>query len=221
MITNSVNCEKLPESLLCALTSLARRSLTRQDLDGATDAELVRLTLRGNTRAYEVIVRRYQRLVYNVLYQMLQSHETASDVTQDTFLRAFNGLSGFRTEAPFKPWLLRIATNAGLNKVRESKSREHDSLDYMLEENAQAEPASAQNVEKEVEWRLSQAMVADALKQLPPRHRHIFLLRYQHDLSYAEIAQIADETESTVKSLLFRTKERLRKILQDEMKLTI
>lgn len=191
--------------------------MTRESLDGATDSELIGLTLRGTSRAYEVIVRRYQKLVYNVSYQMLQNHETAADVTQDTFVKAFNALHTFRQEAPFKPWLLRIATNSGLNKIRESKSRDHDSLDYILEENAQAEPASGQNVEAEVEWRLSQAMVTKALSQLSPRHRHIFLLRYQHDLSYADIAQIAEESETTVKSLLFRTRERLRKILQDEM----
>lgn len=219
MTTNSIKYETLPALLLNGL-GIARRQLTRESLDNATDSELVKLTLRGNSRAYEVIVRRYQKLVYNVLYQMLQNHETAADVMQDTFVRAFNALHTFRLEAPFKPWLLRIASNCGLNKIREQKSRDHDSLDYILEENAHAEPASGQNVEAEVEWRLSQTMVTAALAKLPVRHRHIFLLRYQHDLSYAEIAEVSEESESTVKSLLFRTRERLRKILQEEMQVT-
>jgi RNA polymerase sigma-70 factor (ECF subfamily) len=63
-------------------------------------------------------------------------------------------------------------------------------------------------------------MVAEALKRLPARHRHIFLLRYQHDLSYAEIAQISEESEPTVKSLLFRTREKLRSMLQTDMQTT-
>lgn len=191
--------------------------MTRENLENASDGELVGLTLRGTARAYEVLVRRYQKLVYNVLYQMLQNHESAADVTQDTFVRAFNGLSSFRSDAPFKPWLLRIATNSGLNKIRELKVRDHDSLDYMLEENVHAEPASSENVENEVEWRLSQVMVTEALAKLPARQRHIFLLRYQHDLPYVDIAQITDESESSVKSILFRTREKLRKMLQDEM----
>jgi RNA polymerase sigma factor (sigma-70 family) len=97
------------------------------------------------------------------------------------------------------------------------KVRDHDSLDSMLDEDAYSEPAAAQNVEAEVEWRLSQVMVVDALKKLLPRHRQMFLLRYQHDLSYADIAHITDESEATVKSVLFRSREKLRKILAEEM----
>lgn len=216
MNTKTLKYETLPGMFLNGLDLIARRKLTREVLDNSTDAELIRLSLRGNTKAYEVIVRRYQKLVYNVLYQMLQNHETAADVTQDTFVRAYTALNTFRLEAPFKPWLLRIATNCGLNKIRESKSRDHDSLDFILEENAHAEPASSQDVEKEVELRLSQVAVMDALKKLSARHRLIFLLRYQHDLPYVEIAQIADETEPAVKSILFRTREKLKKMLSSQ-----
>jgi RNA polymerase sigma-70 factor (ECF subfamily) len=215
MIPRTANYATLP----ALLGILARRQVTRENLDSASESELVSLTLRGNSRAYEMIVRRYQKLVYNVVFQMLQNHESAADVTQDTFVRAFNGLHSFRTDAPLKPWLLRIASNSALNKIRELKLRDHDSLDLMLEENSSAEPASSQNVETEVEWRLSQVMVADALAKLPTRQRQIFLLRYQHDLSYADIAHITEETESSVKSILFRTREKLRKMLQDDMQL--
>jgi RNA polymerase sigma-70 factor (ECF subfamily) len=198
--------------------AVERDSLTRAGLELSDDGQLVGLTLRGDNRAYEILVRRYQKLVYNVLYHMLQNHESAADVTQDTFLRAYRGLSTFKHGSPFKPWLLRIATNTGLNKVRETKAREHDSLDYVMDEHLAAEPASRQDVEAEVEWRLSQTMLKDALLKLPARHRHVFLLRYQHDMSYADIATITEESETTIKSLLFRTRERLRKMLQDEMK---
>ncbi len=215
MTTNAINCETLGQLWLCGLSAIARQKLTRSELDQAKDHELVSQSLHGNGRAYEVLVRRYQKLVYNVLYQMLQNHESAADVTQDTFIRAYRALSSFKLDAPFKPWLLRIATNTGLNKVRESKNREHDSLDSILEEHSTAEPASKQDVEAEVEWRLSQVRLTDALLQLPARHRHIFLLRYQHDLSYSDIAQISEESESSIKSLLFRTRERLRKLLQE------
>lgn len=216
MITNLTNCATLP----ALLGHLTRREVTRDNLDNASDNELVSLTLRGQSRAYEFIVRRYQKLVYNVVFHMMQNHETAADVTQDTFLRAYNGLHTFRSDARFKPWLLRIANNCALNKLRELKVREHDSLDSMLDEDAYAEPAAAQNVEAEVEWRLSQVMVADALQKLSPRHRQMFLLRYQHDLSYSDIAQITEESEATVKSVLFRTREKLRKLLAEDMKVS-
>src|SRR5688572_24187493 len=99
----NVNCGKLTRFVLsCFSLAIKGQVLTRADLDLADDRNLVSLTLRGNNRAYEVLVRRYQKLVYNVLYQMLQNHETAADVTQDTFLKAYRGLSSFKLESPFR-----------------------------------------------------------------------------------------------------------------------
>src|SRR5215813_9551190 len=153
----------------------------REQAANLDDGKLVSLALNGDGDAYEVLVRRYQKLVYNVLYEMVRNHDTAADLTQDTFLKAFRGLARFRQEAPFKPWLLRIATNCGLNWIRDSKI--DDSLEEILEENPAAEPAGRQNVEAEVARRMSQAQLSQALAELPVRYRHVFVLRNQHDLS--------------------------------------
>jgi RNA polymerase sigma-70 factor, ECF subfamily len=179
--------------------------------DEVEDSQLVSMTLSGKLKAYESLVRRYQKLVYNVIFQMVRSHETAADLTQESFLRAFRGLNSFKHDAKFKPWLLRIATNTTLNWIRDSKQA--DSLEALLEDNPQEEPASADDVERQVEWCLSQSMLYEALAQLPPRNRHVFILRYQHDCSYQEIAEIMNEPETTVKSLLFRVRERLKQLL--------
>jgi len=179
------------------------------------DSLVVGAVLSGDGKSYDILVRRYQKLVYNMLFQMVHSHEMAADLTQDTFLKAYRALGTFRREAKFKPWLLRIATNSCLNAIRDSK--DHDSLDAILEENPAAEPVGTIDVETEVEWRISQQMLVDALSQLKLRHRQIFVLRYQHDLSYEEIAEVSGESISTVKSLLFRIREKLRTILQEKM----
>lgn len=196
--------------------SAAKMVLMRPQHEAADDGTLVRLSLSGDGKAYELLVRRYQKLVYNVLYQMVRSHETAADLTQETFVRAFRGLAGFRAGAPFKPWLLRIATNCGLNWMRDCRLQ--DSLDELLEEDPGAEPVGRQDVESEVGLRLSQSLLLEALTRLPVRHRHVFLLRYQHDLSYEEIASITGDPETTIKSLLHRVRERLRRMLSDRMK---
>ncbi|HEY9775174.1 MAG TPA: RNA polymerase sigma factor [Planktothrix sp.] len=185
----------------------------------ADDRELVRASLSGNLKAYETLVRRYQKLVYNMLYQMTHSHEQAADLTQEAFLRAFRGLNGFRTDAPFKPWLLRIATNACLNDLRGRK--QVDSLEETLEENPQDEPAARDNVEAEVEQRISQQQLGEALQQLSPRQRQVFVLRYVHDLPYEQIGQITGEPVTTIKPLLFRIRERLRNIMQKECKSSV
>lgn len=190
--------------------------LSALDIEKLSDNELIALTLSGQKRAFEGIVRRYQKLVYNVAYQIVQSHESAAELTQDTFLKAYKALGTFENRCKFKPWLLKIASNTALNQIRDSKSKYLDSLEELLEESPHAEPASSKCVEEEVELRFSQAKLMDALQKLSPRQRQIFVLRYQHDLPYADIATITEETESTVKSLLFRIREKLRKMILAE-----
>src|SRR5262249_19582963 len=142
---------------------------------------------------------------------------SAADITQETFIKAYRALPGYKSDLAFKPWLLKIATNSALNQIRAQKTREADSLESALEENPALEPAGASSVEVETEWKLTQSLLQEALAELPARHRHVFLLRYQQDLSYAEISSIVDEPESTIKALLFRTRERLRKLLREKM----
>lgn len=190
---------------------LIDESTLRNENESLADGQLVAVTLSGNRKAYEALVRRYQKLVYNVTYQLVLDHEAAADLTQETFLRAFRSLSSFRRDAPFKPWLLRIASNAALNYIRDSKNC--GSLDAILEDNPALEPRDNQDVEAQVEWRLTQSRLAAALAQLSARHRQFFILRYQHDLSYEEISEITGEPGTTIKPLLFRIRERLRQIL--------
>lgn len=180
-----------------------------------TDATLVGKSRSGDNKAFEVLVRRYQKLVYNVIYQMTRNHESASDLTQDTFLKAYRALPSFDTSKSFKPWLLKIATNTALNYIRDRKGQQ--SLDELLEINPQAEPASAEDLEQEVEWRVSQHMLFDALGKLPLQQRRVFVLRYQHDMPYEEIAEVSELSVSSVKSLLFRARENLRKILSEPL----
>jgi RNA polymerase sigma-70 factor, ECF subfamily len=194
------------------------KQLPAVQVDRLGDNELVALTLSGQKRAFEGIVRRYQKLVYNMIYQMVRCHETAADLTQDTFLKAYKSLGSFRDNARLKPWLLKIASNSALNQIRDSKNRYFDSLEELLEESPHAEPANAASLEDEVEFRFSQASLLEALQRLSPRHRQVFVLRYQHDLPCADIAAVIDESESAVKSMLFRIREKLRKMLLEEQR---
>jgi RNA polymerase sigma-70 factor (ECF subfamily) len=145
---------------------------------------------------------------------MIRNHDTTCDLTQDTFLKAFRALSGFDTQKSFKPWLLKIATNSTLNTIRDNKGQQ--SLEELLEENPHAEPADSVDIEEEVEWRVSQNMLFEALGNLPLKQREAFILRYQHDLPYEDIAEVAGVSVSSVKSLLFRARENLKKILTEQ-----
>lgn len=186
-----------------------------KDMEKLEDIKLVELSVSGDNDAFAHLVRSYQKLVYNVIYQMVKSHETAADLTQETFLKAYRGLSTFRTGSRFKPWLLRIATNTTLNYIRDNRKAE--SLDSMLEDNPQLEPPARDDVELTVDWKLSQAMLKEALHELPARQRHVFVLRYQYDLSYEDIATVMETTTTAIKPLLFRVREKLRMLLKGRM----
>ncbi|RTL35569.1 MAG: sigma-70 family RNA polymerase sigma factor [Candidatus Melainabacteria bacterium] len=177
------------------------------------DQALIDLTLGGDTKAFERLLRRYQKLVYNLLFQMVRSHEVAADLTQESFLKAFKSLRTFRRGANFKPWILRIATNSCLNYVRDNK--QISSLDAMLESEPALEPVSSIDVEREVELKISQQELFAALEQLSSRQRNIFVLRYHNDMSYDDIASISGESVPTVKSMLFRIRDKLRKLLAE------
>jgi RNA polymerase sigma-70 factor (ECF subfamily) len=177
------------------------------------DQKLIDLALCGDAKAFEQLLRRYQKLVYNLLFQMVRSHEVAADLTQDSFLKAYKSLRTFRRGANFKPWILKIATNSCLNYVRDNK--QVGSLDAMLEAEPGMEPVSSVDVEREVELKISQQELFAALEQLSSRQRNIFVLRYHNDLSYDDIAAIAGESVPTVKSMLFRIRDKLRRVLAD------
>jgi RNA polymerase sigma-70 factor, ECF subfamily len=179
-----------------------------QTLQTYTDDKLIELTLAGEPRSYEVLVRRYTRLVFNIAFQIVKEEGAAADVTQETFLKAYKALARFRIGQKFKPWLLRIATNSALNVIR--ASAQYSSLDDLLLESPADEPRSKEDIEGEVESKMLQEELSRVLASLKPIHRHIFLLRYQYDLSYEEIAEVMNEPVSTIKSLLFRARTAVR-----------
>jgi RNA polymerase sigma-70 factor, ECF subfamily len=186
-----------------------------QILQTYDDDRLIELTLRGEKRGYEAIVRKYEKLVFNVVFQMLRDDSSAAEITQEAFLKAYKALNTFDRKRSFRPWLLRIATNTALNLIRAKKP--YESLESLLEEAPAEEPRSGQYVEHEVEANLIGERLEVILNSMKPVHRHVFLLRYQRELSYEEISEIMGEPVTTIKSLLFRARAKVREMyLEDE-----
>lgn len=190
-----------------------KRLNTSAQAGAEDDFALVSRSRKGDDKAFETLVRAYQKLVYNVIYQMTRDHDATRDLTQEAFLRAYRALPGFQADRSFKPWLLTIARNATLNHLR--RVRGQDSLDELMESNSAMEPVARQSVEEEVEVRLSTSALNRALDDLPIKQKEVFVLRYQHDLPYDEIAAVTGTTLSSVKSLLFRARDNLRRALNE------
>jgi RNA polymerase sigma-70 factor, ECF subfamily len=166
-------------------------------------------------QAFAQLVTKYQALVLSVIFAMIKNDETARDLTQETFLKAFRALGTFDSARSFKAWLLKIANNTVVDHLRAIKNKEELSLELLIEEDPGQEPHAKNDPSEIAEHNLFLEKLGLALQLLPLRYRQAFVLRYQFDLAYDEIAEVMQENESTVKTLLFRSRDRLRKILSE------
>lgn len=175
------------------------------------DADLVRQTLCGNTTAYNGLVQRYQRQVYNLAYRMLGNAEDAGDLVQDTFLRAYGALATFRQDASFLTWLYKIASNLCIDQLRSRKAKSTLSLEVELEEGREPAADMRSTGPEEAAVRGSvQEVVQRAILNLPEKYRAVVVMRHLNDMSVDEIARVLELPTGTVKTHLFRAREMLR-----------
>ncbi len=190
-------------------------------LDSATDAELVFRAQAGEIAAFEALTTRYESRVFSLALRMLRQQQDAEDVTQQTFLSALEHLNGFRGEASFATWLLRIAAHAALKVLRKRRGLEMVSLEAASE--GGEGPERVPHPEFIADWRQSPEQLAQnreigrlletALDQLAERHRLVFLLRDVEGLSVKETAAALGLTEANVKVRLLRARLQLRELL--------
>jgi len=185
--------------------------------DIPSDGELVRRAQAGESAAFDVLMMRYQDRVYNTCYRMCNNREDAADLTQSTFLRAYEALGRFRTEARFFTWLYRIAVNLALTHRRRARLRRTLSLVGSDEQRAGHEPVDAHQSaapSNRLQAQEQQRLLAEALAQLDEEYRAAVVLRDIEGLDYAAIAEILDVPVGTVKSRIFRGRMMLREMLE-------
>jgi len=175
-----------------------------------TDAALVQRTLRGETAAYNVLVLRYQRQVYSLVYRMIGNAEDAGDLVQDTFLRAYGALASFRQDASFLTWLYKIASNLCIDQMRARKSKGALSLEVELEEGREPSADRTFSPEETVVRGAVSDIVHKAIMNLPERYRVVVIMRHLQGMSIEEIAEQLKLPSGTVKTHLFRAREMLR-----------
>ena len=177
--------------------------------------EIIRSVLRGNVNDFEKLVTAYEKNVYNIALRMVGDPEDAADMTQETFIKAYRALSGFRGDSKFSSWLYRIASNVCLDFLR-SRSRHPQVSLSTVDEDDRATfelPDMRQNPEEQLMKKLGMEAVRRGLEQLPEQQRQILVLRELGGLSYAELAQTLGLEEGTVKSRIFRARKRLGALL--------
>jgi RNA polymerase sigma-70 factor (ECF subfamily) len=177
------------------------------------DQQLVAASKHGDQDAFAQLVQRYQRRIFNLVYRMLQQYEEASEITQETFLAAWQGLPSFRGDARFATWLYRIAYNCALKQLEIRKR------DRSLQAALQAEQAlEGEDIQEGADARIDehdrQAIVQEHLSHLPAKYRIVLILRHLQDMSYEEMAEILTMPVGTIKTHLFRARNLLKERLQ-------
>ncbi len=193
--------------------------------NGLKDEQLVSRAQQGDLQAFETLTTRYEQRVYSLAVRMLRQEQDAEDVTQQTFLSALENLKGFRGDASFSTWLLRIATHAALKIIRKRKRLPTVSLDAPSE-TAESE-GDIPHPEYIADWRDSpeelvrkneiKSLLEEALDQLDEKHRLVFLLRDVEGLSIKETSEALRLTEANVKVRLLRARLQLRELLTREL----
>jgi RNA polymerase sigma-70 factor (ECF subfamily) len=188
------------------------------------DSELVQRAKAGDLEAFEALTARYEQRVYSLAMRILRHEHDAEDVTQQTFLSALENLTGFRGDASFSTWLLRIASHAALKIIRKRRGVEMISLDEATEPDAADKIPHPefiadwkQSPEQLVEQREIQGLLDEALARLDAKHRMVFLLRDVEGLSIRETAEALELSEANTKVRLLRARLQLRELLTEKL----
>jgi RNA polymerase sigma-70 factor, ECF subfamily len=173
------------------------------------EAELVRRAQAKDMEAFEVLVNLHQRYVYNLALRVLADEQEAWDIAQETFVRAWLALKGFRGQSQFRTWLFRIATNLCYNRLPGLR-RQLSALgeDCLME--LPADPQQDPGPHGSMEMQEQRVFLHRKIEELPESQRLLVVLRYQEELSYEEIANVLNLPLGTIKTGLFRAKERLK-----------
>ncbi|MDZ4771428.1 MAG: sigma-70 family RNA polymerase sigma factor [Chloroflexota bacterium] len=174
--------------------------------------EWVTAALGGDQDAFAELVYTYQDSVYNLCYRILSDRVEAEDAAQEAFLRAYLNLGRFDAARSFKTWLLTIASNHCIDRLRRRRMKFlsiDDPLPSLTLSGDEPEPEDVTIVREQSEG------IQRLLDQIPPDYRAAIVLRYWYDYSYTEIAAMLETTESAIKSRLFRARQMLADLIGD------
>jgi RNA polymerase sigma-70 factor, ECF subfamily len=186
------------------------------------ESALVAEAQSGDNEAFEELVNRYERKIYRLALRLTGNAQDAEDVLQDSFLKAFEHLPEFRQDSRFYTWLVRIAVNEGLMKLRKRRSDRAEPMEDIVDEDGQVMPREFRDWKPNPEQILSQEemedVLLDAARKLPPSLRTVFMLRDVEELSTDETAEALNLTPGAVKARLFRARFQLREELSKTFK---
>ena len=172
------------------------------------EEQLLQQVLKGDVDAFGELVLLYQKPIFNLCYRMLGEAQEAEDAAQEAFIRGFTNLDKYDPKRSFKTWIFSIASNHCIDRLRKRRLT-WLSIDEPLPPHPALETGDKQDPEKTLLDQERSEMIQLLLSDLNPDYRAAVILRYWYDMSYTEIAEALDTTESAIKSRLFRARQSL------------
>src|SRR5882762_9986475 len=190
--------------------------------DPQAEQRLVQGARTGDLEAYDSLVRRYQERIYATIYHMTANHEDATDLAQETFIKAYQALKSFKGDSSFFTWVYRIAVNKTINFLKQRKNKTYMSLndlDFNAEHDADLVALiSEKTPRREVNLIELQEKLNAAMQKLSEIHRLVVTLHDVQGLSHEEIGKIMNCNIGTVRSRLFYARQQLQAYLSDYLK---
>ena len=188
---------------------------TASELEQIDEDELVNRFQNGDIEAFNPLVLKYEKKIYNLIYQQIRDRETAKDISQEVFLKAFKALPNFKGGSAFYSWIYRIAINSSIDFQRQrNRSRvltfeelPPDADDVLRMSDSHPSP------EKLLEEKELGKIIRKAVRELPPGQRRVFNLRHRRELAIKEIAVLLNRSEGTIKAHLHHAHRRLQGML--------
>jgi RNA polymerase sigma-70 factor (ECF subfamily) len=187
--------------------------------DAPTDHVLIARCQRGELDAYEFLVNRYRQRVHGLVYSMVRNETDATDLCQETFVKAWQAIGRFKGQSSFYTWLYRIASNLCVDLARQRARRPttpfEETVDPEADVNLTVAPSNQPLPTDELRRRELGAQIQTALMELSPEHRAVIQLREYDGLDYAAIARAVGCSIGTVMSRLHYARKHLQKLLRD------
>jgi RNA polymerase sigma-70 factor (ECF subfamily) len=188
-------------------------------MEAKTDQIYIERVLQGDSNAFAFLINRYKDMVFTLALKIVKSREDAEEVAQDSFLKAYQKLDGFKGQSKFSTWLYTIVYRSALTKVRKKKLETTDIDSYVLDNHKDGQDFPQLEAMKNGE---QQKYVRQAIDNLGETDSLLITLFYLHDNSIEEIQEITEMSQSNVKVRLFRARKRLYKelslLLKEEVK---
>lgn len=168
------------------------------------DIVLVNECLRGNSQAFEILVDRYQKVIFNLAYRICNDYSDAEDITQSAFIKVYRNLGKYNNRYKFFSWLYRIAINEALNMMKIRKNTEQ-----LNDHKTAVEPSP----ESQFQQSETDRLIQNALLSLKSEYRVVIVLKHFQNFSYLDIAHILKISEKKVKSRLYTARQLLGEVL--------